>query len=190
MHDGKKMSEKEKMLSGELYYADADKDLFNERVKCKKLCYEYNNLRPDKVKKREHIIKKIIGKIKGTFWIEQPFICDYGYNIEIGDNFYANHNLIILDCAKVTFGDNVFVAPNCAFYTAGHPLDYSTRNKGLEFAKPITVGDNVWFGGNVVVLPGVRIGSNVVIGAGAVVSNDIPDNCVALGVPARKIKDI
>ncbi len=117
-------------------------------------------------------------------------MCDYGYNIELGKNFYSNHNLIILDCAKVTFGDNVFIAPNCGFYTAGHPLDYETRNKGLEWAKPITVGNNVWIGGNVVVLGGVTIGNNVVIGAGSVVTKDIPDNSLAYGVPAKIMKKL
>lgn len=135
-------------------------------------------------------MKKILGKTKEKFFIEQPFVCDYGYNIEIGENFYSNHNLTILDGAKVQFGDNVFVAPNCGFYTAGHPLDYETRNKGLEYAKPIKVGNNVWIGGNVVVLPGVTIGNNVVIGAGSVVNKDIPSNSVAVGNPCKVIKKI
>ena len=108
----------------------------------------------------------------------------------MGENFFANYNCVILDCAPVTFGDNVFIAPNCGFYTAGHPLDYPTRNALLEFAKPITVGDNVWFGGNVVVLPGVTIGSGSVIGAGSVVSRDIPENVLAVGNPCRPIRSI
>ncbi|GET06446.1 hypothetical protein SY212_14760 [Ligilactobacillus agilis] len=112
------------------------------------------------------------------------------YNIELGENFYANHNLVILDGAKVTFGDNVFVAPNCGFYTAGHPLDYERRNAGLEYAYPITVGDNVWIGGGVQVMPGVTIGSNVVISGGSVVTKDIPDNCVAVGNPCKVIRPI
>ncbi len=117
-------------------------------------------------------------------------MCDYGYNIEIGDNFYANHNLLILDANKVKFGDNVFIGPNCGFYTSSHPLDYTIRNKGLEYANPIIVGDNVWFGGNVVVLPGVKIGDNTVIGAGSVVTKDIPSGVVAVGNPCRVIKNI
>lgn len=112
------------------------------------------------------------------------------YNIELGENFYANYNLVILDGAKVTFGDNVFVAPNCGFYTAGHPLDYERRNAGLGYAYPITVGDNVWIGGGVQVMPGVTIGSNVVIGGGSVVTKDIPDNCVAVGNPCKVIRPI
>ena len=178
------MTEKEKMLKGELYDANNDKSLIEERIKCKMLCFQYNNLSPDKTKERKELIKKIVGKTKGDFLIEQPF------NIEIGKNFYSNHNLIILDCAKVTFGDNVFIAPNCGFYAASHPIDYETRNKGLEFAKPIKVGNNVWIGGNVVVLGGVTIGNNVVIGAGSVVTKDVPDNSIAYGVPAKKIKNI
>ncbi len=117
-------------------------------------------------------------------------MCDYGYNIEIGENFYANHNLIILDGSKVQFGDNVFIAPNCSFYTAGHPLDAERRNKGLEYAKPIKVGNNVWIGGNVIVLPGVTIGDNTVIGAGSVVNKDIPSNVVAVGNPCKVIKQL
>ena len=115
------------------------------------------------------MIKALFGKTGDNFTIEPVFYCDYGYNIEIGENFYSNHNLVILDGAKVTFGDNVFIAPGCGFYTAGHPLDAERRNKGLEFAKPINVGNNVWIGGNVVVLPGVTIGDNCVIGAGSIV---------------------
>ena len=156
------MTEKEKMLNGELYMPENDETLFNERIKCKTLCYQFNNLSPDKIDERKELIKKIIGKSGNKFWIEQPFICDYGYNIEIGENFYSNHNLTILDCAKVTFGDNVFIAPNVSFYTAEHPIDYETRNKGLEYAKPITVGNNVWIGGGVTILSGINIGNNVV----------------------------
>lgn len=184
------MSEKEKMLSGELYFADKDETLFNERIKCKNLCHQYNFLSPDKLDERKGIIKELLGMTKERFYIEQPFYCDYGYNIEIGDNFYSNHNLVILDCAKVKFGDNVFIGPNCGFYTAEHPLDAETRNKGLEYAKPIVIGDNVWIGGGVHIVAGVTIGNNVVIAAGAVVTKDVPDNCLVAGVPAKKLKDL
>ncbi len=184
------MTEKEKMLAGEIYDANNDINLINERIKAKDLCYEYNNLRPSQIKEREEIMRKILGKVEGDFLIEQPFICDYGYNIEIGKNFYSNHNLIILDANKVEFGNNVFIGPNCGFYTAGHPLDYKTRNKGLEYAKPIKVGNNVWFGGNVTVLPGVEIGDNSVIGAGSIVTKDIQKNSVAVGNPCKVIKKI
>ena len=183
------MDEKEKMILGELYYAN-NEELIKERVKAKDLCYEYNNLKPSQEKERKELLKKLLGNTKENFLIEQPFICDYGYNIEIGENFYANHNLTILDCNKVKFGDNVFIAPNCSFYTAGHPLDVETRNKGLEYAKPIEVGNNVWIGGNVVILPGVKIGDNAVIGAGSVVTKNIPSNVLAVGNPCKVIREI
>lgn len=181
------MSEKEKMLSGE-FYNPLDSELINERVKCKLLCQEYNNIQYDDIEKREKILKQILGKTKEKFFIEQPFICDYGYNIEIGENFYSNHNLVILDCAKVKFGDNVFIAPNCGFYTAEHPLDAETRNKGSEYAKPIIIGNNVWIGGGVQILSGVTVGNNSVVAAGAVVTKNVPDNSVVAGVPAKVIK--
>lgn len=184
------VEEKEKMLNGKLYNAGCDKSLIEERTKCKKLCQEYNRLSYEDLDARKNIIKKILGSTQENFFIEQPFMCDYGYNVEIGENFYSNHNLIILDCAKVSFGNNVFVAPNCAFYTACHPIDAETRNKGLEFAKPIKIGSNVWIGGNVVVLAGVTIGDNTVIGAGSVVTKDIPSNVIAVGNPCRIIKEI
>ena len=184
------MSEKEKMLLGEIYDANYDEELMNERIKAKDLCYEYNHLKPSQTNERIEIMKKILGKTKDNFLVEQSFECDYGYNIEIGENFYSNHNLVILDANKVVFGDNVFIGPNCGFYTAGHPLDAETRNKGLEYAKPIRVGNDVWFGGNVVVLPGVKIGNNVVIGAGSVVTKDIPENSIAVGNPCKVIKNI
>lgn len=184
------MSEKEKMLNGELYMPENDETLFNERIKCKTLCHKYNNLPPDKLDERKELIKQIVGKTQNKFWIEQPFYCDYGYNIELGENFYSNHNLVILDCAKVKFGDNVFIGPNCGFYTAEHPLDAETRNKCLEYAKPITIGNNAWIGGGVTIVAGVTVGNNVVIAAGAVVTKDVSDNCVVAGVPAKKIKDI
>ncbi len=184
------MNEKEKMLAGELYDANYNEELQKEREKAKDLCYEYNQIKPSKQEEKRKIIKQLLGNTKQDFLIEQPFMCDYGYNIEIGENFYANHNLIILDGNKVTFGDNVFIAPNCAFYTAGHPLDPEQRNKGLEYAKPIEIGDNVWIGGNVVVLPGVKIGDNCVIGAGSVVTKDVPENSVAVGNPCKVIRKL
>ena len=184
------MSEKEKMLNGELYMPDNDETLFNERIKCKTLFHKYNNLSPDKLNERKELIKRIIGKLQNKYHIEQPFYCDYGYNIEIGENFYSNHNIVILDCAKVKFGDNVFIGPNCGFYTAEHPLDAETRNKGLEYAKPIKIGNNVWIGGSVTILSGVTVGNNAVIGAGSVVTKNIDDNCIAAGIPAKVIKRI
>lgn len=184
------MTEKEKMLNHQLYDANYDQALKEERAKAKDLCYEYNQLRPSDQAGHREVMKQLLGKAKENFTIEPPFWCDYGYNIEIGENFYANHNLIILDGAKVTFGDNVFVAPDCGFHTAGHPIDFERRNQGLEYAYPITVGDNVWIGAGVQVMPGVTIGSNVVIGGGSVVVKDIPSNSVAVGNPCRVIRAI
>ncbi len=140
------MTEKEKMLNGMMYDANYDKELLDDRIKAKELCYDYNQLRPSDEQGQQKIMRKLLGKTKERFCIIAPFWCDYGYNIEIGENFFANHNTVILDCGKVIFGDNVFVAPDCGFHTAGHPIDYERRNMGLEYTYPITVGDNVWIG--------------------------------------------
>lgn len=184
------MTEAEKMVAGILYDANYDESLIKARCDCKELCFEFNQLRPSQLEEQKETIKKIFGKTSKEFFITAPFWCDYGYNIEIGENFYVNHNCVILDCAKVTFGNNVFIAPNCCFSTAGHPIDYKTRNKGLEFAYPITVGNNVWIGANVTVLPGVKIGDNSVIGAGSIVNKDIPSNVIAVGNPCRVMREI
>lgn len=184
------MTEKEKMVQGMLYDANFDKELIADRLRSKELCYEYNMLRPSDEEGHKQILKKLIGKMGENICITQPFWCDYGYNIECGENFYSNYNLIILDCAKVTFGNNVFVAPNCGFYTAGHPIDAVIRNHGLEYAYPITVGNDVWIGAGVHVMPGVTIGDNVVIGGGSVVVKDIPSNSVAVGNPCKVIRAI
>lgn len=184
------MSEKEKMLAGMLYNANYDTELLEERKKAKELCHEYNQLRPSDEDGQRRLMLRLLGGMKGAFCIVAPFWCDYGYNIIIGENFFANHNTVILDGARVTFGDNVFVAPNCGFYTAGHPIDAERRNAGLEYAYPITVGSNVWIGAGAQVMPGVTIGSNVVIGGGSVVVKDIPDNSVAVGNPCHVIRQI
>ncbi len=184
------MTEKEKMLAGMLYHSMADKVLLEERQNCKLLCREYNNASPVDEELRRSIMSRILGKTKNNFWIEQPFVCDYGYNIEVGENFYANYNLVILDCAKVTIGDNVLIAPNVGIYTAGHPIVAEQRNKEFEYAYPITIGNNVWIGGGVQILPGVTIGDNTVIGSGSVVTKDIPSNVVACGNPCRVMRPI
>ena len=184
------MTEKEKMLAGMVYDANNDPALIAERLECKELCHDYNNLRPSASGARTELMTRILRTQRQDFLIEQPFYCDYGYNIRIGANFYSNYNLVVLDEAPVTFGDNVFIAPNCGFYTAGHPLDATERNKGLEYARSITVGNNVWIGANVCVLPGVTISDNCVIGAGSVVIRDIPADSVAVGNPCEVIKKL
>lgn len=183
-------SEKEKCRCGELYDANHDPELLSERRRCKRLCSEYNRQAPLCCEEADSIVRRLLGRTRERFLIEPPFSCDYGYNIEIGENFYANVNCVILDGAEVRFGDNVFIGPNCAFYTAGHPLDAGQRRLGLEFARPISVGSDVWFGGNVVVLPGVTIGDRCVIGAGSVVTRDIPAGCLACGNPCRVIRKL
>lgn len=184
------MTEWEKAQAGFLYDANYDSDLIDMRTKCADLCYEFNMCRPSDVTKQQEVLHKLFGQIKGNVVVTAPFYCDYGVNISVGENFYTNHNVTILDGAKVTFGDNVYIAPDCVFSTAGHPIDTEQRNLGLEIALPITVGDNVWIGTNVSVLPGVTIGSNVVIGAGSVVNRNIPDGVIAAGNPCRVIRKI
>lgn len=184
------MTEKEKMQRGVLYDANFDRELLEERKAAKDICWQLGQLRPSQEAEQRALLRHLLGKTRGEFTILAPFWCDYGYNIEIGEDFFANHNTVILDGAKVKFGDHVFIAPNCGFYTAGHPIDFARRNSGLEYAHPITVGDNVWIGAGTQVMPGVTIGSNVVIGGGSVVVSDIPDDSVAAGNPCRVLRAI
>ena len=183
------MNQKERMLNNLPYRAWLD-GLEEERLACKTKTYEYNNIPPRDRAKRKELMRTIVGKIGEEFNIESPFQCDYGYNIEIGENFSSNHNLIILDVGRVKIGDNVQVAPNVSIYTAGHPVHPETRNTGYEYGIDITIGDNVWIGGSVSILPGVTIGDNAVIGAGSVVTKDIPANVIAAGNPCRVIREI
>lgn len=183
------MTEKEKMLA-ELPYFSMGEELLGERQYAKELVQEFNNLSPLEIDKRNSIIKKLLGKTGEKFFIEPPFRCDYGYNITIGDNFYSNYNLSILDCGKVSIGDNAFIAPNVSIYTAGHPIHHELRNSGIEYAIPITIGNNVWIGGNTVINPGITIGDNAVIGSGSVVTKNIPSDVIAVGNPCKVIRKI
>ena len=184
------MTNKELMLNGYLYNSMVDEGLFLERLTANDLCYKYNNIKPSKTKKRDKVLRKIIGKAGKNVQFLQPFYCDYGYNIEVGDNFFANYGCIFLDPNKITFGNNVMIAPNCVFSTAGHALDAKQRISGEEIALPINVGDNVWIGASVTVLPGVKIGSNTIIGGGSLVNKDIPDGVIAIGVPCKILRKI
>ena len=183
------MTEEEKAEAGFLYNPYTEK-LVNGRAACKDLCFEYNSLRPSDTQGQRRILKKLINDENATAVITPPFWCDLGYNITVGKNFYSNHNLVVLDEAKVIAGDNVFIAPNCCITTAGHPIDAEQRAEGLEIALPVKIGNDVWLGANVTVLPGVTIGDNVVIGAGSVVNRDIPSGTVAAGNPCRVIRPV
>ncbi len=183
-------SEKEKMLLGEIYNANNDAELIKDRQQCKAKCSIYNNINPLDAQQRHITLQDILGKMGKNIVIEPNFWCDYGYNIEVGENFYANHNLTILDGAKITIGSNVFIGPNCTISSATHPTDILRRNQGLEFAHPITIGSNVWLGAGVTILPGVTIGSGSTIGAGSIVVRDIPANVIAVGNPCKVIKEL
>lgn len=183
------MNQKERMLNELPYKAWLD-GLEEERTENALKVYDYNLLRPDKKDEAVKLIKDILGKTGENICIMPPFHCDYGKNIEVGENFFANYNSIILDVAKVTIGKNVMFAPNVSIYTAGHPIHPDSRNSGYEYGIPVTIGDNVWIGGSVVINPGVTIGNNVVIGSGSVVTKDIPDNVIAVGNPCRVIREI
>ncbi len=183
------MNQKERMLAELPYKAWMD-GLPEERLRAKSLAFEYNRTHPSEENRRLEILRDLFGKIGKSIKIEPSFQCDYGYNIEIGENFYANHNLIILDVGKVRIGNSVMFGPNVSLVTAGHPLDAELRNEGYEYGIAIAIEDNVWLGANVVVNPGVRIGKNSVIGSGSVVTKDVEPNSIYAGVPCRKIRDI
>ena len=183
------MNQKERMLANLPYKAWLD-GLSEERMENKKKIYKYNNLEPDKQEEKDKLIKEILGKTGECINVEAPFHCDYGYNIEVGENFFANYNLVILDVGKVKIGDNAQIAPNVAIYTAGHPIHPDSRNSGYEYGIDITIGDNVWIGGNTCIMPGVTIGNNVVIGGGSVVNKDLPDNVIAVGNPCKVVREI
>ena len=158
--------------------------------KCKEKCFRYNQLSPNDRDAQQEILSVLLGHMGDNVIVTPPFWCDYGYNISVGDSFYSNHNLIITDGAEVSFGDNVFIAPNCCFTTAEHAIDPEQRKAGIEVAKPITIGNNVWIGAGSTVLAGVTIGDNTVIGAGSVVTKSIPSNVIAVGVPCKVQREI
>lgn len=183
------MNQRERMLAG-LPYRPRHDGLGEMYHHCRRLIYAYNNLPPDEERRRDELIRKIIGKCGENICIEPPFHCDYGVNIEVGDNFYANFNCVILDVARVSIGVNVMFAPNVSLYTAGHPIHWQSRNSGYEYGREIHIGDNVWLGGHVIGNPGVKIGNNVVVGSGSVVTRDIPDDVLAAGNPCKVIRQI
>lgn len=182
------LTEKQKMLQGFEYFP-SDKSLQHDRANAKRLCQQFNQFDIDDRKGSRKIIKALFGHCAGA-WIEPNFYCDYGYNISTGKNFYANHGLVILDAAPVTFGDDVMIAPGVLISTATHPLDSVKRNKGIETAKPVNIGNSVWIGMGAKILEGVNIGDNSVIAAGSLVNKDVAPNTVVAGVPACVIKTI
>ena len=183
------MNQKERMLAQLPYKAWLD-GLSEERMENKKRIYRFNHMPPEEGEAQAALLKEIIGSHGENLWIEAPFHCDYGYNIEVGENFFANYNLTILDVARVRIGKNAQIAPNVSIYTAGHPIHPDSRNSGYEYGFEVIIGDNVWIGGSSVINPGVTIGSNVVIGSGSVVTKDLPDNVIAAGNPCRVLRAI
>lgn len=183
------MSELTNMLDGKLYKS-ADSQLAEMRNKARKLCRQFNNTDETQIEQRTEILKQLLGKMGENSFVEPDFRCDYGCHIFVGDKFFANFGCVVLDTCKVTIGNNVMFAPSVHIFTATHPTDPFVRNSGLELGLPVTIGDNVWIGGNCTINPGVTIGNNCVIGSGSVVTHDIPDNSIAVGNPCRVVKSI
>lgn len=184
------MKEGEKALMGLPYQPLLDEELMALMHKSKDLQHKYNSLAPSLKEERDEIIKELLGSVGNNVHILSPFFCDYGANIHIGNKFFSNINLCILDCSTVTIGDNVLIGPNVGIYTVGHPLDLDERRKGIEIAKPIQIGNDVWIGGHTCVLPGVSIGDGSIVGAGSVVTKDIPANSIAQGNPCTVVREI
>lgn len=183
------MTELEKMLAGQLYLAN-DPQLALMRARARALFSEYNQTQNAESDRRVEILNSLLGSMGKSIDIQPPFYCDYGEHIRLGENVYINYNCTILDCGLVQIGNNVFIGPNVSLYAAYHPIIASERIKGPELASPITIGDNVWLGGNVVVCQGVTIGENTTIGAGSIVTRSIPANVLAVGNPCRVIREI
>jgi len=184
------MTEKERLEKRLWYDANNDPELLELRLKAEELCFAYNQTPPRDTARREELLGRLLPYLGKQVTILSPFYADYGSHCRIGSNTFINHNAYLMDCAPITIGTYCFIGPNCGMYTALHPLAAEDRNRGLEKAKPIVIGDNVWIGGNVTILPGVQIGSGSVIGAGSVVTKDIPENVVAVGNPCRVLRPI
>ena len=182
-------SEKEKMLAGELYNA-VDTELSKDRLKARLLIKRLNDTREDEVEERSKILNDLIPNAGEGLWLQPPFFCDYGYNITVGEKVFFNFNCIVLDVAPVTIGSRTMFGPNVQIYTATHPIDFKERASGLEFAKPISIGEDVWIGGSAVICPGVSIGNRSIIGAGSVVTKDIPTDVIAAGNPCKIIRHL
>jgi maltose O-acetyltransferase len=179
-------SEKEKMLDGRLYDAD-DPELVAERERAREITREFNQTAADEHGQRQELLEELLGSRGDECGIEPPFRCDYGTNIHVGENFYANFECVILDVCRIDIGENCMVGPGVHIYTATHPLPASERIEGPEYGKPVTVGDNVWLGGRAILNPGVSVGDNAVVGSGAVVTDDVPANTIVRGNPATVI---
>lgn len=183
------MTEKERMLNGMLYKA-FDAELGKDNKKSRQITRLFNTTTEEQMDYRTQLLKELFQESGKNLYIEPPFRCDYGCNIKVGENFYANYDCIIIDVCQVEIGDNVFFGPRVCIYTAGHPIDAEIRNTMLEYGKPVKIGNNCWIGGNTVILPGVTVGNGVVIGGGSVVTKDIPDNVIAVGNPCKILRDI
>lgn len=183
------MDIREKMRKG-LIYIDNYEDLIKERLKGKELVYDYNNTRPSEEEKRKEILHNLLGHAGENIWIEPPLRVAYGKNVHIGNNFYANFNFVLVDDIEIFIGNNVMIAPNVTITVTGHPVHPNLRKNGEQFSFPVKIEDDVWIGSNVVILPGVTIGRNSVIGAGSIVTKDIPKNVVAVGNPCKVLREI
>jgi len=184
------MTIKEKMNSGQIYTDLGSPELAAEHRHCLEVLYEFNQSAPGNIKLRTKLLQKILGSCPDDFWIEPPLRCSYGYNTFIGNHFYANYNLTIIDDVKVEIGEHVLIAPNVVITTSGHPVHPELRLNGAQFSRPIKIGNHAWLGANVVILPGIEIGDNSVIGAGSIVTKNIPPNVVAVGTPCKVMRKI